>query len=371
MADRPGDPQSSLRLRRIQKPWLVAIIAVVLLAVIGASFALGRFVEAPTRDAIEAAQKPIRVLTTVENRVVDSRESFAGTIKAGKNTSVTVTAATDPAVVTRQTLKAGDAVAGGALLGVVSGEPYFALPAPLPLYRDLAVGATGDDVTAFQTSLVATGSRVRVTGKVDSATIAAARTLFATAGFKLPAGSAIPFREFLPVATAGATVVSVAAVGATLDAKTALLELRSSANYATFRADAIETQKISVGSKLTVQAGTRVFSATIQSIGGFTNGTGTQLPGRDVDLVSPDPVFGALTDGTLVTILGSGSTAKSLAVPLTAVRQDNAGDYVERQTTTNGKSGLVRVRITVVRNGGGWAAISSDKLHAGDRIAVS
>jgi hypothetical protein len=360
-----------VQLRRIQRPWLVATVGVVLLLAIVASFALGRFVQAPTRNAIEAAQKPIRVLASVENRVVDSRQSFAGTIKAGKTTSVTVTPAVDPAVVTRQNLKPGDALTGGALLGVVSGEPYFAMPGPLPLYRDLGTGATGDDVRALQTSLLAIGSKVRGSGRIDSATLAAVRALFVSQGFTMPAGSPIPFREFLPVVTTGAKVVSVAPVGATLDAKTPLVVVRASANYATFRADAIETQKISVGAKLSVQAGTQVFDATIQSIGSFTNGTGTQLPGRDVDLTAPDPAFTALTDGTAVSILGSGSTARSLAIPLTAVRQDNAGDYVERRTGTSGKYRYVRIRISVLRNGGGWAAIASKDLSAGDQIAVS
>ncbi|MEJ1229385.1 MAG: hypothetical protein WDM88_00260 [Galbitalea sp.] len=351
---------------------LVAAVGVLLLAAIVASFALGRFVEAPTRDAIEAAQKPVRVLAGVESRVVDSRPSFAGTIKAGKTMDVTVTSDVDPAVVTRQNLGPGDVLAPGALLGVVSGEPYFALPAPLPLYRDLPAGATGDDVTALQGSLLAAGSSVRVTGRIDSATLVAVRALFAAQGFALPSGSAIPFRQFLPVATPGAIVVSAAPVGVTLDAKTPLAVLRASTNYATFRADAIETQKVTVGSKLTVQAGTQTYPATVQSIGGFTNGTGSELPGRDIDLAVIDPAFAKLADGTSVTIIGSGSTARSNG----RAAHGRAAGQPGATMSSAGRQPRVEIGSSasasrVVRNGGGWAAISAGTLHVGDKVAVS
>lgn len=380
MADRPHR-----RLRRFEHPRVLLGVAVILLAALAGSFAAGRFVRAPDRAGLKAATQPIHVYARVTERIVDSREAYTAIMSAGSEAGMTVETSVDPAVVTRQPFGAGDAFAVGAMIGVVSGQPYFALPGPLPLYRDLHSGDSGDDVSCLQRSLSALGHRLRASGKIDGDTMAAVRAVFAAQGFSLPRDASsdgaspgtprstdyIPFREFVSAPVANAAVISAAPVGTRLAEGTPLVTLRTSANVARFRADAVTAGELKVGAPLSLRDGEVTHPVTVSRIGPFTAGGNGQIPGSDIDLTSADPAFDTIPIGRTVAVLAAGTAEKSLAVPLTALRQDNDGDYVLRATARDGRTAVTRVRVSVTRTGGGWAAVRNGPLHPGDRIRVS
>ncbi|AUY52488.1 hypothetical protein C2142_30255 [Streptomyces sp. CB01881] len=60
-------------------------------------------------------------------------------------------------VVTKVKAKAGDQIAYGKALFEISGRPVFTLAGPLPAYRDLQTGATGEDVAQLQKALARLG----------------------------------------------------------------------------------------------------------------------------------------------------------------------------------------------------------------------
>jgi peptidoglycan hydrolase-like protein with peptidoglycan-binding domain len=372
MAERPTDGQRTPRLRRVQHPRrLVAVVLVLAAATTGAFFA-GRLTAAPSRDQILAAQQPIPITAKAETRVVDTGEIYAATVRAGSSLKV-LAATAGPAVVVRRTVALGSVVGYGALLGVVSGQPYFALPAPLPLYRDLQLNDRGDDVTALQTSLNAAGFALNVTGVVDRGTMASAKALFKSGGFDLASTAPIPYQQLVPIPTASGTATEVAEVGARLDDETPLLSIQVAAPQIVLRADAVTAAGLQVGAAMTVLAAAATFPATIASIGEFGDGTDGAPPGRDVYLASEAPAFAGIAVGSSVSIEPAGKAATiSLAVPITALHDDEDRTYVLRETHKDGRQAFERIDVNVLESGGGWAAIEdTGEIRDGDSVRVS
>lgn len=85
-------------------------------------------------------------------------------------------------VVTRFDCAPGGKVTSGSAPLWVDGRPTLALATGVPLWRDLASGARGADVTAVQTELARLGYGVGVTGTWDRATGAAVRALWTAVG---------------------------------------------------------------------------------------------------------------------------------------------------------------------------------------------
>ncbi len=303
-------------------------------------------------------------------RVVNSGDVFAASVREGDALELFVHSLSSPAVVTRAPLNVGDTVAYGTFLGSVSGAPFFAVPGPLPLYRDLGIGAEGDDVLAFQEALQASGVAVSVSGTIDWVTYSAIKELFESQGTTLDWGSPIPYRQFLSVPSKSGTVTATAALGTVLDESTPLQSIAVSPRYVYLRADAIVGASLAIGDLLRVQVGADTFDAAVAKIGDFGAGTDGQPPGRDIELSSADKVLANAQPGTPATVSTNRDQGDPLlAVPVTSLRRDDAGDYVERELVTDGKVTFERVAVTVIQSGEGWAAIEGS-VAVGDSVRV-
>lgn len=383
---------------RVAHPWRVLVTVVVLAGLLAGAFVLGHQFQQPSWQQAQQAASPIEVWATAENRVVDDSATFAGVVSAGATIAVKAAGLPSVAVVTRRGVTPGNRAAFGSLAAVISGDPYFLLPGPLPLYRDLAAGDAGDDVAALQRSLTRAGYEAPVTGTVGSRTIAATRELFASDGFVLPtrtseASSApasaspsaspsasvpvvepvIPFRQLLTLPAEG-TVTGSVTVATTVTEDTALVSVRTSSTFVQFTADVVSADALKPGGRATIrsQSGTTI-AATIRSVGAFHEGTGSELSGKPVR-IEPVDQKAALPVGQSVTVVTAGSHASGVAVPLTAVRQDASGSYVvlRHGSSSPGTAspGSATVRITVERSADGWAAVTGD-VSAGDAVKVS
>lgn len=386
------------RLGRVAHPWRVLVTVVVLVGLLVGAFVLGRRFQQPAWQLAQQAASPVEVWAVVESRVVDDSATFAGVVKAGTTVDVKTSALPTVAVVTRRGVAPGDRVSFGGLAAVISGDPYFLLPGPLPLYRDLVTGSRGDDVSALQQSLSKAGYSVPVTGVVGSLTIKAAQQLFKSAGFALPTTSAppasspttaatappgqspalqplIPYRQLLTLPAEGTVTASVD-LAAAVTADTTLVSVRTSESYVSFVADVVNADKIKVGDSVTIRLqGATTVGGKITSVGPFQTGTANgAVAGRPV-VVTPDSgtANGALVVSANVTVVTQQSHDAGLAVPLTAVRQDASGSYViaRRESLSSASPGTAStVRITVERTADGWAAVSGD-LTVGDAVRVS
>src|SRR6218665_1355835 len=359
------------QVRRVQRPIVVVLTVVIVIVSLTGSFLLGRFVRLPDSVSIRAAQTPIAVWEPAVERAVDSRMTFAGTTSSGDISTITPLSPSAPAVVVRQGVNGGDVLRPGAFIGVGSGVPYWILDGPLPLYRDLNVGDSGDDVTAFQKSLVASGIQVRLPGEVDSGTVAAIRRLFTAQRLTPPSAPIISASQFLTAPAATATVVERAEVSARLGDTTPLLKLRTGLPSVSFRVDTVTAQELKVDQTVSVNMSSGTVQAKIVTVGTFELGTGTQTPGHAMTAVCEDPACAGLTDGSAVTVLGPGSAEKSLAVPLIALREDAQGAYVLRRDETGKSAEGARIAVTVIHSGEGWVAVASTNLKPGDQVKVA
>ncbi|MFF0481256.1 peptidoglycan-binding protein [Streptomyces sp. NPDC004435] len=140
--------------------WTAALVA----GAVGLSAAgvfAGTVIKSPAQVAADAAPPPPDVLTApVERRVLRETVVLRGTVAAGQTVPVAPVVPGGEGgapVVTKTPFAVGAAVRPGQVLLEISGRPLFVLPGPLPVYRDLKPGATGDDVAQLQAALAGLG----------------------------------------------------------------------------------------------------------------------------------------------------------------------------------------------------------------------
>ncbi len=388
-------------LSRVAFPGRTIVAAsIVLVAVVGA-FLLGKFTTSPRNDALVAATASIPATAHVERRSVVAQTVVQGSVSEGKTQRIRPAALPEAPVITRQLLQTGSEVTPGALLGSIADVPVFALPAPLPLYRDLVGGDEGDDVAALQSSLSRAGYAVEVTGRLDWDTMATVISIFSEAGYSLPTrpiaappadaveeeatddGAAteqepsatetvepvIPAAAFAAVENGRGTVISVAAPAHTVTDEEPFATVRVGDRMITARADVASVEQFSKGATVTITGAGATFTGTIERVGAFDAGGEGRSPGHDIVVSSTDPKLASLNTGTQVQVKPEITADQVTAVPVTAVRHDDEGDYVLVPPSETAQSPR-RVSITVITSAGGWAAIEAPGLDIGDPVLI-
>ena len=96
-----------------------------------------------------AAQLTTRISTQTVTR------TYSGEVSVSPARSYTV--GTPQGVVTRDGAKAGTQMSNGSIITTINERPIIAFKGSIPAYRDLAVGARGDDVKQLQEALESLG----------------------------------------------------------------------------------------------------------------------------------------------------------------------------------------------------------------------
>ncbi|WP_309615186.1 hypothetical protein [Salinibacterium sp.] len=356
------------------------VFFIVLALVAAASFIAGTFVRAPQQSALDSVSEQLEVTYAVEERVVAPGVTLPGRVVSGETRQLTVASGTGTAerlIVTRQALVAGQMIAPGTMLGEVSGRPQISIPEGVPLYRNFVDGSTGADVTAFQSALQHMGLDVSVTGEVGPRTLAAVLELYERFDAAPVAPTVIVWSEFLPV-SAGATVVTSAAVGAVLTPELPLAVVKVSPDVVLARANVLEADELAVGQAVQLRSGTGTAASTVLRIGEFTTPEDNSGAGRDVTMELPADFV--VTESAPITVSADGDAGTTPAVPVLALRQDDKGTYVELPNASGEPSGQTpanaedreRIYITVTAQAEGWAAIESGgQLAIGTEVLVS
>ena len=239
-------------------PWAALLAGAALIAA-GTWVVALRFQSPAQREA--AASPPPAGPVTVQVTRGDLTEQTTVLATAARSEAVSV-AVPAPAegrgVVTRSGAIAGGSVSSGGAVLWVNSRPVIALAGQFALYRDLYLGARGDDVRMVQQALADLGYDVGVDGELGAGTADAVRDLYrsldaqapqdADAGQAAPAPQAaspapsgdptaapgpsgaqaqpalvLPAAEVMIVPTLPAVVTSVPAVGATVDGQAAVV----------------------------------------------------------------------------------------------------------------------------------------------------
>ena len=239
-------------------PWAALLAGAALIAA-GTWVVALRFQSPAQREA--AASPPPAGPVTVQVTRGDLTEQTTVLATAARSEAVSV-AVPAPAegrgVVTRSGAIAGGSVSSGGAVLWVNSRPVIALAGQFALYRDLYLGARGDDVRMVQQALADLGYDVGVDGELGAGTADAVRDLYKSLDAQAPqdadAGQAapepqaaspapsgdptaapgssgaqaqpalvLPAAEVMTVPTLPAVVTSVPAVGATVDGQAAVV----------------------------------------------------------------------------------------------------------------------------------------------------
>lgn len=125
--------------------------------------------------------------TSVRSGTLTSNVVARGDIVAQDPVSITAPTGASGGAVLTLLPSPGDSVADGTVLYEANDRPVFALADPIPLYRDLTVGDSGDDVRRLQASLIRIGLlRGRADGVYSRSTAAAIDRLYKSRGYSPP-----------------------------------------------------------------------------------------------------------------------------------------------------------------------------------------
>jgi hypothetical protein len=395
-----------VRLPRWPRPVLL-IVSLVLVAAIGASgLWVGYALRSSTEQQIRLAAAPV-VATGRVGYQTQQLDPVTGTVGSVASYQYVPPAArfAGPVVVTQQGATVGQPLLPGKLIAGIDDVPVFGLPLPVSLWRDLALNATGTDVSALNTALSGLGLlRVRVTDVYSASTAAAVAKLFKNAGFVAPSAApgssgaaagtvdAVPATvaapvplpgDFLPMSSvatvsSGSLIVTQAdAVGTVVAATLPVVTAAGPVNTIATKVDILHQQKIKVGTLVSLQAvaGADLGQGTITAIGGFSAGDSTktgvdQLNGYPISISFTPPAAGAtpVQGGDQVTIQFPKLSDRALAVPTVSVRQSIGSTQV---MVKNGKKYQL-VSVTPLWQQGGWTGLGAGSgLTDGETVVVS
>lgn len=366
-------PDRATRIPRLERPrrvlgFLIACTGLVVLA-----FFLGTLVRAPSASLQDAEESAMPVFVQVENRAVATGLILQGSVIGGQELEVPAPSRSnaDRLVVTGAGVASGTALGvSPALLAVVSERPLVAVRTAIPLFRNLTLRDQGADVSALQAAL-----GITVTGVVDQETLKAVRALYASVSFEAPGGSRdtyIDATEFfaVPPDTAEATVLSVSPVGTILSDEVGVATLRVAPPSVAARVGVVDVTELPVGTIVNIQTSDGgTIPATVTSVGDFSPSTDTVTAGHDVSIQFNElPPEASSLVGQSVSIRLDADSPPTLAVPLIALRQDDAGTFVLRRVKLNETE---RVDVYVTVQGNGYAGLTSNSLKVNDEVLVS
>ncbi|MFI2565417.1 hypothetical protein [Paenarthrobacter sp. NPDC018779] len=368
-----------MKIPLVMRPFrlILTFIAVILIAI--SSFILGSSLKNAEDSIIDAANIVVPVTATAELRTVSHSAKVQGIVTPG--TVVDVPAplleGQGPPVITQLFSGIGEDVKSGSILGTVSGRPLIMVNSDVPLYRDLHQGDTGPDVRALQREFESWGYFPGNTGILDEATINAFQRIYRVMKVDPPIDGKtvyIRFQEFFHIAGNTGTITELRPIGESVDKEHPVARIKTSPDVVSARASLSVSDSFPPGTPVVFKLpGTKVES-TVLSVSSFVDGDGTKPAGIDVIMALPEGTTLGLGVPVLVGTVAPETTG--VAVPVTAIREDDSGLYVliddDLTSGTPSRQPPKRVEISVQAQDDGWAVLApNDKVREGIHVVVS
>ncbi len=230
------------------------IVAAVVLVV--ATWLVATRFQSPAQRQASAEPPPPGpvVVAAVRGDLVEQTTVMAGAVREG-NRSVALPLGSGVSVVTKPGVEVERSLGSGGVIAWVNDSPVFALEGQFPLFRDVGVGDSGQDVAMLQQALAGMGYEVSADGEFGAYTADCFRQLYQSVGAEVPtreiteapaaaqpakegqsgaqpAAPAAPKREivvpmadFVVISGLPVTVTSIPPVGSVLSAENAKMEL--------------------------------------------------------------------------------------------------------------------------------------------------
>ena len=413
--DAEPDAPHRVKLPRIARPAAVIGVLVLVATAIAAAFYAGTRIQAPAGGAEREGAPTPPVTARVESRVVQEGLQVPGKIAAPRTLSLTLAGegvlgglaspTPDPAddrdadqnveaaasdaernVISQTLTEPGERLSPGMLLAEVSGRPVIAVRTGAPLYRDFTVGISGADVLAFQQMLADLGYPVDLDGVFDADTLDTAAYWYGQLGYALPQNAdgerGVPWRELLPLPSGTLTVVSPTGAGAVLGADTSIASVRRGDPVVEATVDATQVAQVRDASSVYVLFDGQSVATKVLSVGDLQTDEDSGISTHTVKVMCPEALL-QQPGGTAVAIATAKPKTATLAVPVTALDEDGASQFVrlaadDEQTDTDADAGSgadetspVRVDVEVLAVAAGWAAIAENPdLPEGTEVRV-
>jgi len=285
-------------------------------------------------------------------------------------------------VVSGHVHQVGDLIGVGDLVAEVSGNPVFAVPSSLPLYRDIVLNSKGSDVAGVQQMLADIGLYSgQVTGEVGPATVKAIASFYKRGGYAAPEQpqyqAMFRLADMVAIPFDGVRVASVAGVGMEVDAEHPLMTVEVSPAVITARVDMVQAGAFPVGGVVGVRIGSATtFDATVTTVSQFRTPEVSQPAGYDITVSIPEGVDVSVAGNDPVVVTEKADVPMGVAVPLTAIRRDTTGGVYVRLAPQVGTevtpSAMAQVPVTVLSQAAGYAIIEDNPLvPPGARVVVS
>ncbi|WP_415116145.1 hypothetical protein [Microbacterium sp.] len=357
------------RLRRVRRPGVVIAFVILMVALIAGAFVAGAVLVNPADRAAAQAPDTIPVTYPVEERVVADQLRLPGAYREGARLALHATAPGGVAVVSRVTASVGSPLNWGDVVGEVSGRPRLAVPASIPLYRDIAVGDVGADVEAMESFLAALGYDVYVDHEFEEHSLWAVEAWYEARGYELD-GSAVVIGELIGTPHGGETVASVAPVGTRLGGETPLVEIETTPPVVVARATVIQAQELQPGQPVRLSFGAGAPAETVIASVGAPVADESGAIGVDVTVTIPAALAADAAAGRPALVEDVTAAEPTLAVPVIAIRQEGAVSYV--LVDAGADDPARRVDVRVMAQASGWAALApTDALTEGDLVSVA
>lgn len=383
------------RLRGISGQSVALVVLALLLALAVGLLVVAYVTPSKARPISHARPAPT---TVVEQGKIAATLVASGSLKAADTQKVAIPTSTDTSVVTHVATQPGSGVPYCGVVMEVSGRPVFALSGQFPAYRDIHVGDSGTDVRQLQQALRACGYGIAVDGKAGPATARAVAAMYKRAGYTLtpsntPAPSPAPSEDpaaggasspgspatvAAPVlviprgevvfVNAGASIVSLPGVGASISADTNL-EVASGQRHVVLALTTQQLLRVKAGMPVHMSAGGWQADVTLPELPTTPDpqpeGQGSTEPTYTVVLPAEGAPGGEVSGVQCEIALGDQTTYPKV-VPAQAVHYegDSTVVYVPDDRAEQGRR---RVVVKVVATGDALVAIEG-KIETGQKV---
>lgn len=361
-------------------------------------FAAGAFQSPEQVAAAASPPPPSRVTGEVTRGDLRDQINMESTVTRKRTEDVPLPPAEGPIVVTKAPIAIGSAVAAGALIFEINGEPVFALPGSFPLYRDLAQGDSGTDVRQLQAGLREAGFSVTVDGVIGPSTRSAIEKLYRDAGYEAPSAGVTTSRPptpttntddatndqaapeetaqitvakasaFVVFASAPAFLIAAPPVGAVADGATLSLASGAPQAIATVTTSTAASLSLEMPAAAQLPNGSTV-DLVISSIGKPTEDGSVSVTLRSTTSPIPNKFLGT---SLVVSVTRQLVAEGALIVPTRAISSRGGDDQIVLRS--NGDGSFAEVRVREIAALGGRSAIEQmDKgvrLEPGDDVMV-
>ncbi|HEX2180089.1 MAG TPA: hypothetical protein VHL54_11330 [Actinomycetota bacterium] len=270
-----------------------------------------------------------------------------------------------PLVVTRIGLEPGETIETGMLLGEVSGHPRVAVVTPVPFYRDLGPGDSGEDVLLLETALSTAGLMNSPDATFDSRAAGAMVRLYREAGARLeqlglPANrfNLTVIQSVVPESVVAQVLVSV---GQVLQPGDALVTIGGPDQA--FLCPVAPGLNVSAGMEVELVANGTSAPATVRSLGQADPQSGLQSL-----VVIPNDRLAGLGGSVELRIVVSETNGAVLTVPAAALFAGPSGGFTVRKVVS-GAPEAIPVEVGIAS--GGYVEVRSDNLEHQDEVQIN